>query len=359
VQTDARPRYENIDALRGVAALLVIARHCSDLMCSIPAARHTGAVLCRISEDVDLGRVGVVAFFAISGFVIYPTIRGTPWQGTRSFLIRRFFRIYPAYWLSMVLGYFVLWLALDRSLGVGQMVANASMLPSLFGAPYIMGQYWTLEVEIVFYVLIVALFLSRMIRSPLVLVAMIVACIALQVLVTLRWISADGDPQWRIIGVNLATMFWGALLRQWHDAPSPRVALGPLTLRLVTLVASTTTLFVASLISAMVRHLNPETLPSLMAHLVGLGMFLLTVLFVRRVPRPMAWLGTISYSIYLLHPVVMYPLWSAANGGGGLARLGIAPLMALTMTCAIAAAALSYYAVEKPAIALGRRLTRH
>src|SRR4051794_38413296 len=117
-------RYGNIDALRGFAAALVIVRHASDTMCTVPPAVHTRAMLCNVSQAVDLGRVGVVAFFAISGFVIYPTLRGPRWDGTRKFLIRRFFRIYPAYWLSLVIGYLTLWVAMGRSLTPAQLGAN-------------------------------------------------------------------------------------------------------------------------------------------------------------------------------------------------------------------------------------------
>jgi peptidoglycan/LPS O-acetylase OafA/YrhL len=176
---------------------------------------------------------------------------------------------------------------------------------------------------------------------------------------TLKWVLIGLDPQWGVIGLNLASMFWGALFRQWHDAPDADVRLGRTSVRVGTLLAGTTFAIATPLVVLLVRHRHAEAMPALWGHLAGLGLFAATVLLLRRVPRPIAWLGVISYSVYLLHPVVMYSLWRvAASDDSGFARLGIAPLLLLTMACAVAAAALSYYALEKPAIALGRRLTR-
>ncbi len=352
-------RYGNIDALRGFAAALVIVRHASDIMCTVPAAVHTGAMLCSVSKAIDLGRVGVVAFFAISGFVIYPTLRGAPWNGTRKFLIRRFFRIYPAYWVSLIVGYLTLWLASGRAMTAAQLGANVTMLSSLFGAPYVLGQYWTLEVELVFYVLIVGIFVLGVIRSSTVLVGVVIACIALQAAMTMRWVFAGVDPQWGIIGVNLATMFWGALFRQWHGARRGWGRSGVETPRLTMLLTIATLSIALPVAARLILHRHPESMPPLWGHALGMCCFAMTVLLVRGVPRVLAWLGAISYSLYLLHPVVMHLIWRmAVQPDSSIVHLGIAPLVALTLACSVVVAAASYYTIERPAIAAGRRLTR-
>jgi peptidoglycan/LPS O-acetylase OafA/YrhL len=351
-------RYANIDALRGFAATLVIVRHASDSMCTVPAAVHTGAMLCNVSQAIDLGRVGVVAFFAISGFVIYPTLRGALWDGTQKFLIRRFFRIYPAYWLSLIVGYLILWMAMGRSLTPAQLCANASMLSSLFGAPYVLGQYWTLEVELVFYVLIVGMFVLGVIRSPTVLAGVVIACIALQTAMVMRWVFTGVDPQWGVIGLNVATMFWGALFRQWHDTRRGWGSTGVETPRLAVLLSIATLAIAVPLAVILIRHRHPESMPSLWGHALGMCCFAMTVLFVRGVPKVLAWLGAISYSLYLLHPVVMHVIWRMAmQPDSAVPRLGIAPLVVTTIACSVVVAAVSYYGVERPAIATGRRLT--
>ena len=84
----------HIDSIRGIAALLVAYTHISDLFIKIPAVKAQGTYLYDIAYHLNLGQVGVIAFFAISGFVICPSLRGSLVQGTRKFLISRFFRLF-------------------------------------------------------------------------------------------------------------------------------------------------------------------------------------------------------------------------------------------------------------------------
>jgi len=94
----------------------------------------------------------------------------------------------------------------------------------------------------------------------------------------------------------------------------------------------------------------------------GLGIFGFLVLaqWVRLRGPLLVWLGTISYSIYLFHPVVMYPLlWLVKHDASGLLRGW--PLwlyMVMTLPGIVAVSALTYRWVEQPAMRLGSRLAR-
>ena len=57
-----------------------------------------------LTKPINAGRLGVVLFFAISGFVIPFSIKLAHRYPVREFLLTRFFRLYPAYWLSIPLG---------------------------------------------------------------------------------------------------------------------------------------------------------------------------------------------------------------------------------------------------------------
>jgi peptidoglycan/LPS O-acetylase OafA/YrhL len=64
-------------------------------------------------------------------------------------------------------------------------------------------------------------------------------------------------------------------------------------------------------------------------------------------PRALLWLGTVSYSLYLFHPVVINALQRVDPG---------APLtFVLWLAGSIAAAAAVHRVIEVPAIAMGRR----
>jgi peptidoglycan/LPS O-acetylase OafA/YrhL len=98
-------RFGYIDAQRGLAAILVIWLHATDAFKQLPTP-PVGDLLYAFSAALDTGRVGVILFFAISGFVIPSSLRAignqTKADALRVFLIRRVFRLYPAYWLSVV-----------------------------------------------------------------------------------------------------------------------------------------------------------------------------------------------------------------------------------------------------------------
>jgi peptidoglycan/LPS O-acetylase OafA/YrhL len=72
----------------------------------------------------------------------------------------------------------------------------------------------------------------------------------------------------------------------------------------------------------------------------------------------MAWLGRISYSIYLFHHVVMIPVavWIAADNHAAFQGWPTAIYLGITLVLTVAVSAIVYYAVELPAINLGKRL---
>jgi len=47
------------------------------------------------------GGLGVLLFFAISGYVIPNSLRGTRVRGLKRFVIHRFFRLWPTFWLCL------------------------------------------------------------------------------------------------------------------------------------------------------------------------------------------------------------------------------------------------------------------
>jgi peptidoglycan/LPS O-acetylase OafA/YrhL len=76
--------------------------------------------------------------------------------------------------------------------------------------------------------------------------------------------------------------------------------------------------------------------------------------------RFMVWIGTISYSLYLIHPVVFYSLfWYLKNKAPyWLMTFHLSLYIAFTMVFSIVLSAVIYYLVEKPAIDYAHKLTR-
>jgi peptidoglycan/LPS O-acetylase OafA/YrhL len=149
-------RFRELDVLRGFAALTVVFFHYS---------RHGTRYFDHYPFDFWPGEFGVHLFFTISGFVIYYTLERS--RSVVDFAFSRFSRLYPTYWA--VLGLLFLWGLLDPHVQLWWpgYVVNATMLQRFVGYPDVDNVYWTLGVELVFYVVIALVFASgQLARVP-------------------------------------------------------------------------------------------------------------------------------------------------------------------------------------------------
>ncbi|MNX46716.1 Acyltransferase family protein [compost metagenome] len=108
------------------------------------------------------GYLGVQFFFMISGFVIFMTAtNATP----VSFIRSRIIRLYPAFWACCTITFLVITIADDPKFtaSFSQYLLNMTMTSGFFQQPSIDGAYWSIFVEIRFYILIaIVLFLRQM-----------------------------------------------------------------------------------------------------------------------------------------------------------------------------------------------------
>lgn len=147
-----RARMGLLDGLRFLAAAAVMLFHYTAL--KNPSWDGTPSdVFPTLSTMTSLGAFGVDLFFVISGFVILLTAWG---RDVRSYAISRITRLYPAYWAAVLLTAFLLLVLWPdrRELELSSVGMNLTMLQSAFGVPHVDGVYWTLWVELRFYVLV-------------------------------------------------------------------------------------------------------------------------------------------------------------------------------------------------------------
>ncbi|NTV64785.1 MAG: acyltransferase [Oscillochloris sp.] len=285
-----------LDATRGLAALIVLASHTVDYFWR------------GYADAVQAGNAGVVLFFLCSGYVIPISLEAL---SLKRFWLRRFFRLYPLYWLSIVL-----FLALgSHQVALPVIAANLTMLQFFMGIPHISSIYWSLTVEMVFYIMVSALKLLRLHHWTF--EVLIVLCLGLTVL---RHVA----PTLANLLVYLPVCLFGTLI-YWVDQQryGRRELLSGLALLVVYLCSW------------------PAPLSFIVGWLLVLGLFL--TIYSRRdlfQPALLIWCGQVSYSIYLLHA---FPLWLTRGWG--------MPLVFLV-------AAIGYAVIERPAIRLGHWLTR-
>lgn len=135
-------RLHELDALRFLAAASVVVYH----MTYTNSARVTYP---EVDAVTRFGYIGVNLFFIISGFVILWSAQGrTP----VAFAISRFSRLYPIFWVSILATSAVIWHA--YGITIRQVLLNATMFSGYLGTSYIDVVYWTLQIELKFYLLV-------------------------------------------------------------------------------------------------------------------------------------------------------------------------------------------------------------
>jgi peptidoglycan/LPS O-acetylase OafA/YrhL len=346
-------RLAYIDSLRAIAAMLVLWTHTSQVF--ILAGRHAEASrwVYDLSIRIASGRLGVVTFFAISGFVIPFSIKLAHSHPVREFLVTRFFRLYPAYWLSVPLGFVLCEWLWGRPFSLGEFLVNLTMLETFFDVKPAIGLYWTLAVELVFYVSCIVLVLTGNMTNYRRIGAIVLILIAIHVLAVALTVR-NGMSPW--LGptfwcLHIAIMFWGTLCRA-HQR-------GDATSRFETFCVWGVAAFFIVIYPLLFTGLLGIDSGFTTGYSLGVLLFIVGTRFVRIEWRPLAWIGLVSYSIYLLHPVVHSPIlhWLVHLPKDSWWRswhLGFYVLSILLLT--IGVSALVYYLLERPSIRLGRRL---
>ncbi|MDP9126755.1 MAG: acyltransferase [Pseudomonadota bacterium] len=142
-------RIIELDALRGLAAFAVLLYHFTSVYPRLIAQEGFPGI-----PQVWCGYFGVELFFMISGFVVFFTAQRA--HTTASFAVSRFARLYPAYWVAVLLATLIQVLqGADLPQLFRQMMINLTMLQTFIGVKNLDGSYWTLAFELSFYALIV------------------------------------------------------------------------------------------------------------------------------------------------------------------------------------------------------------
>lgn len=145
----------SIEGARALAAFAVVLVHAADLMRVDHFSGHIG-----VGQVFDFGYVGVDFFFVLSGFIItyihffdIGNVESVP-----RYLWRRFSRIYPIFWVILLLTIVVTTLArlaagkgFGLDIGLSDIPGTVLLLMGT-GEPKYVGVAWSLQYELVFYV---------------------------------------------------------------------------------------------------------------------------------------------------------------------------------------------------------------
>ncbi|HEX8647548.1 MAG TPA: acyltransferase [Thermoleophilaceae bacterium] len=365
-------RFPLFDSLRAVAAVTVL-------------LFHVGFVL-EGFQHPTFGRyfaqlnVGVAIFFVISGFLLYRPFAQARFDGARTpaigrYAIRRAFRILPAFWVALTGA--AIWLddpdVFDRPYVYYTLVQNYDV-DTLSRA---LGHAWTLSVEITFYAFLPLLALAlRRVRPSSVrgFVTSEAGVLALMFGTALAWRLTQTQTRNGFIWFTPEVASLPAFLDHFALGMGLAVASVALAGRarqpaLVRLVerapwalwgGAVALYLVMCNVGGGFADAHGETTRHLLRGAIAV-LLLAPAIFghelrdrVRSVLawRPLLWLGVISYSLYLWHPVVARKI-----GGTSLdENFGWVPSAGAQVAASVAVAAVSYYLVERPAVRLSKRL---
>lgn len=149
-------RIHQIDLLRFFAAISVMLYHY--LFRGWAANDRSALYFEKFGSFFKYGYLGVDLFFIISGFVIIGSIKH---RSISKFIISRISRLYPVYWICVLLTYLVIvFLGTPKyDAEFYQLIWNLSMFQNYFGIESIDGVYWTLFIEMKFYIFVVGFYL--------------------------------------------------------------------------------------------------------------------------------------------------------------------------------------------------------
>ena len=367
-----------LDDCRGLAIILVFLRHCqvfvpprldhgldypwefvSQVFAGKVDLQTTIAFIVLI--PAHLGWVALPIFFVVSGFCIHLTYCASTQPSLKAFYIRRFFRIYPAYLLALLVFVTVFpesRLPFTKLTHWAQLAAHIFQFHNFFATSVyaINANYWTIAIEVQLYLLFpLLLIFARRFSYSWLLLALLLVEVSLHAFSAL-FCYAPGHfpPAWLRASPFFFCFSWaiGAALADafLSGKPLPFAKIHPLVWLVPGILTSpfpahefSFTLFSLGVASAISRCLVRESPQERKSYLGR---------FIRKT-------GVYSYSIYLIHGpimIVLMELYKAWFPGIENQPFLFFAAALSTWLVIFPLSALMYRWVEMPGIAMGKRL---
>jgi peptidoglycan/LPS O-acetylase OafA/YrhL len=367
---DGTGRFVSLDALRGIAALLIVTFHCWKIgLFPEPAGWawrlwHWTPLNLLIS-----GRPWVILFFVLSGFVLACSLERAAGIDYRGFVLRRLCRIYLPFVGSILFSLLAYALVQPERIPTLsrwfnelawsdpptlRMVVRHLLMTGLDGDDGLNPVMWSLVYELRISLFFPALFLAAYRWPRAVLSLGLLAHVAAAVLFGCRSVQCQPFRGYDGISSVLLTVYFtlffiiGILLARYRNSVRQSVR---------TLSMPGAALLGVAALYAMILPNIPRLMPIMPADpLFGLGAAALIALAIGRMgwtaalqTRPLGWLGEVSYSLYLTHNIVLLAIVQRYHAAA------TTPVLLFGVVAAsLLVAALSYRFLEAPASRLGR-----
>ena len=280
-----------LDAFRAIAILAVLAHHYLSRYAPPDHFPSLYGYARQYPQWIDLGAMGVQFFFIISGFVIFMTLQSC--NHLLEFWIRRFARLYPAFVIATLLTFVIvnLWGPAEFHSHLSDALVGLTFFtPYVPGVRFVEPAYWSLVVEVQFYICIGLIYTVARQRFELAWIGYICCGCAL-------WV-AGMLPHLYVLG-SLSRVLFLALHAPYFTAGILFYKLYTGSRRMVGLMAA----------AALLEYLIATPRFTLAQHLVSAAMLAAFTLFIHGriewlASRVLLFIGSISYSLYLLHQYI-------------------------------------------------------
>ncbi|MES3034533.1 MAG: acyltransferase [Gemmatimonadota bacterium] len=340
--TATAPRSYGIDLLRGVACLSVVLFHF--ISRGVDSRWIPAAPLPSLEPMARYGYLGVHLFFMISGYVILLSALG---RSPRAFVASRVSRLYPALWAGATITMLVTWTHGDPRFAVSwaDWFWNMTLVPQYVGASFVDGAYWSLAVELQFYVVV---WLALVARLESRLDQLLWAWLLLSLVDAIRpmypverWLIANWAP--------LFTIGAAAFLATRHGWTRPRILMVLTSVALMLWHAWREVTYVARSFRG-----APPVFPIVATVLVAFVLLFLAISTgVLHVPKT-RWAtlpGKLTYPVYLVHQYAGYVVFTVLVEN----RLNPEVSLAIVFALVIGVATAIHHLVELPLAPVLRR----
>jgi peptidoglycan/LPS O-acetylase OafA/YrhL len=355
-------RYESLDAVRGIAALIVVIHHCllvfpvwSDVSLHGVYATPLAAIVGH--PPVSLlwnGPAAVNVFFALSGFVLaLMFLRPNP-PGYPAFVIKRICRIYLPYIAVIAIAMLLMtataprnapelseWIHLSWTAPVTWPLVVDHVL-MLSRANMVDNPAWSLFIEMRYSLVfpLIMFFVIRL-KGPILVALLFLSLAAIPFLDRIEHIPLVNSLRYTFLFVGGAVLAkYRFQVRGWFQklSSASRISLGVISLGCVDAFGSGALLTVTPHLGALL----------LLASVVGS-----TKMHTLLVRKPLLRLGRVSYSLYLSHVVLLLTLvWTLHT------KVPMIWIALATPPLALLSADVLYRLIERPSIELGHTLEK-
>jgi peptidoglycan/LPS O-acetylase OafA/YrhL len=334
-------RLIELDSLRGIACISVILFHYTSYYELNWKHSQKPLVL------FEYGKYGVELFFLLSGFVIFMSLKN---KSVQEFAILRFCRLFPTYWIAIVFIFMISRVVIlspeivvHGDISFPELLVNFTMIPTIFSFRYVDSSHWSLGFELLFYLQIAVIFVITNKRENLILSALLlVTSISIFWHSFIRYFNIE---PWMTVWWNEDMSHWQYIIAKLFVLPYIHLFLIGVSSYLL-YQKQTLRLARIGIIFGVISDYFIWGWEHLVAVVFVTLLFYTAIFFKLPFLRSqlLAYLGTISYSLYLIHQNIGFRIIQVTE------KLGVNSNVAIIIAIfsAIVLAHPLYFFIEKP-----------